>query len=281
MAVRRAAAANMRSVQIFTAIPRFYGDKTSIKADRVARFRKALDETGIRAENVMVHGAYVVNVATPDPETWSRAAAGLAREMERSTAIGAGMVCFHPGSHKGSPEDAAERVANAMTLALRGVEGGTRLLVENAAGTGRTFGRTAEEVALILSHLPDDVRARAGYGLDTCHLYASGYNLAESRETAVGVLDAFESATGEIPSFLHFNDSEGALASNKDRHALIGKGKIGAEAFGWLLHDSRSKNVPVIMETPQENGAVADDDDTPDTWDVQSLALLRALARGA
>jgi deoxyribonuclease-4 len=190
-------------------------------------------------------------------------------------------VCFHPGAATdGDREAGIARVGAAMLRALEAVpEGRTRLLIENTAGAGNTLGRTPDEVQAMLSVIPKKLRARTGYGLDTCHLYASGYDLAESAGTAAGVLDSFEKATGEAPAFFHFNDSEGALASNKDRHALIGEGKIGSAAFGWLLHDPRTQNVPVIMETPQESGAIADDDDSPDAWDVRSLELLRTLAR--
>jgi deoxyribonuclease-4 len=82
---------------------------------------------------------------------------------------------------------------------------------------------------------------------------------------------------GEPPSFFHLNDSEGALGSNKDRHVLIGEGKIGADAFRWLLADRRSRGVPLILETPQENYDIAGDDPTPDPWDVRMMALLRAM----
>jgi deoxyribonuclease IV len=92
MAVRRAANAGLAAVQVFTAIPKFYGDRSSIRPERVARFRAALEETGIRPEHVVVHAAYVLSCATAEPDKWNRAAAGLAREMERSTALGVGSV---------------------------------------------------------------------------------------------------------------------------------------------------------------------------------------------
>ena len=95
------------------------------------------------------------------------------------------------------------------------------------------------------------------------------------------MLDAFEAATGEPPAFLHLNDSEGAMGSNKDRHALIGEGLIGAEPFGWLLQDRRAQGIPLILETPQQRPDVAEDDATPDPWDVQCLTRLRALAAAA
>ncbi|HEU0012680.1 MAG TPA: deoxyribonuclease IV, partial [Longimicrobium sp.] len=235
MAVRRAGAAGMTAMQCFTAIPRFYGDKSTINPDRVKRFRAALDEARIAPENVVVHAAYVLSVATAEPDKWERAAAGLAKEMERSTALGVGAVCFHPGSATdGNREAAAERIAKAIVQALEKVEGGTRLLVENTAGAGKTMGRTAAEVADILRHVPKKLRARTGYGLDTCHLFASGYAINASEAKLREILDEWEQTVGERPGFFHLNDSEGALASNRDRHMLLGDGQIGAEPFRWL-----------------------------------------------
>jgi deoxyribonuclease IV len=280
MAVRRAGSAGMRAVQVFTAIPKFYGDRSGIKPERVERFREALEETGIRAEHVVVHGAYVLGVATADEGKWARAAAGLAKEMERSTTLEVGGVCFHPGSASdGDTAAAARRVAKAMTAALEGVEGRTRLLVENTAGAGKTLGRTAAEVGDILRHVPDRLRARTGYGLDTCHLFASGYDLNTSAARLREILDEFEEACGEPPAFFHLNDSEGGLGSNRDRHVLLGDGEIGAEPFRWLLADPRTRGVPLILETPQENYDIADDDASADPWDLKMVNLLTGMAR--
>ena len=281
MAARRSANAGLNAVQIFTAIPKYYGDKSSIRPDRVARFKNALVETKIAPERVVVHAAYVLNTATPEEDKWTRARDGLAKEMERSTMIGAGIVCFHPGAATdGDTEKAAERVATAIVYALERSSGSTRLLVENTAGAGRTFARTADEVRRILAHVPAALRPRTGYGLDTCHLFSSGYDISASREELTRVLDAFESATGEAPGFFHLNDSEGALGSNKDRHVLIGNGKIGVEPFRWLLSDRRAKHVPLILETPQANYDIGEDDDTPDPYDLEMMALLEKLSVG-
>ncbi|MFL5382477.1 MAG: deoxyribonuclease IV [Longimicrobiaceae bacterium] len=278
MAARRAANAGLRAVQIFTAIPKFYGDKSTISPKRVDRFHAALEETGIEPEHVVVHAAYVLSVATADADKWARAAAGLAKEMERSTTLGVGAVCFHPGSASdGDTAAAARRVAKAITAALRGVDGKTRLLVENTAGAGKTLGRTAAEVGDILRHIPDELRERTGYGLDTCHLFASGYDIHASARRFKEVLDEFEEATGEVPGFFHLNDSAGGLGSNRDRHLLLGEGEIGAEPFRWLLKDRRSRSVPLILETPQENYDVADDDAGADPYDVRMAALLKEL----
>ncbi|HKW10011.1 MAG TPA: deoxyribonuclease IV [Gemmatimonadaceae bacterium] len=275
MAVRRAGRAAMKALQIFTAIPKYYGDKTSIRSERVDRFRTALAETEIAPRHVVAHAAYVLNTATPEPEKWTRARDGLAKELERSTRLGIGVVCFHPGAAiDGDTTAAAERVASAIAYALDQVPGDTRVLVENTAGAGRTFARTAAEVAAILAHVPERVRARTGYGLDTCHLWASGYDIRASREALTRVLDEFEGATSEPPGFLHLNDSEGAFASNKDRHVLLGDGTIGAEPFKWLVADRRAQEIPLILETPQQNMEIADDDATADPNDLRMMALL-------
>ncbi|MDB4878707.1 MAG: endonuclease 4 [Gemmatimonadetes bacterium] len=279
MAARRAANAEMRALQIFSAIPKFYGDKTSVRPERVERFRAAIAGSRIDPQRIVIHAAYVLNVATPDEVKWGRARDGLAKELERSTALGAGAVCFHPGAATdGDREASAERIATAITHALETVPGDTRLLVENTAGAGNTMARTAEEVGSILRHVPKRLRARTGYGLDTCHLFASGYDLRASADEVTRVLDAFEQAAGETPGFFHLNDSEGELASNRDRHMLIGDGQIGAQAFGWLLADRRTRGIPLILETPQLDYEVGDEDDAPDPYDLQMMALLQKLA---
>ncbi len=275
MAVARAGNAGMTAMQLFTAIPKYYGDKVSIKPERVERFRSALAETKIKPENVVVHAAYVLSVATPDDDKWVRAAGGLKKELERSSALGAGCVCFHSGSAGDSERsESAKRIAKAITEALEAVDSPTRLLVENTAGAGRTMGKTADEIAEILSHVPKSLRSRTGYGLDTCHLYSSGYDITESKRLFTAILDDFEKKAGEPPAFFHLNDSADALGSNRDRHVLIGDGLIGVEPFRWLLDDSRSKDVPLILETPQQNYDIADDDPSPDPYDVRMMELL-------
>ena len=282
MAVRRAGNAGMQTLQLFTAVPKFYNEKVGVRPERVARFREALDETGMRAEHMMAHAAYVLNVATPDAAKWERAAAGLAKELERASALGLGLLCFHPGAATDGDRGAAMmRVSVAMSQALEAVDGPTRLIVENTAGAGTTVGRTADEIAAILDGIPAPLRARAGYGLDTCHLYASGFDLARDAGAVSEVLDGFEGTIGAPPGFFHLNDSEGALGSNKDRHRLIGEGCIGEAPFGWLLADRRAHGVPLVLETPHAIDEPPEDDATPDPNDVRMLAALRRLAGAA
>lgn len=279
MAIRRAAAAGAAALQVFTAPPTYYNEKVSLKAPKVAAAHAALADVGLTPRALFVHAAYVLNTASPEEEKARRAASGLAKEYERTTALGASGCCFHPGSAgDGAPEDAAVRVGRAIAQALEAVPetaSGTRLLIENTAGAGRTMGRTPQEIALMLAQVPAALRHRTGYGLDTCHLFAAGHAIHESEAQLREVLDAFERTIGEPPAFFHLNDSQHPFASNKDRHALLGEGQLGAEPFRWLLADPRTRGIPCILETPSERTAVDDDDASADPADTRMVALLR------
>jgi len=278
MAAARAGAAGMRALQIFSGMPQFYNEKASVKPEKAARFTAALAAAGIEKRHCIVHAAYVLNTASPEPEKYERAKLGLAKELERTTTYGILGFCFHPGSAgQSDPAGAVERVGDAMAFALAQVPDSSRILIENTAGAGRTMGRTPQEIAGMLARIPAESRARAGYGLDTCHLFASGHDFHSAPGKATELLDRFCDVIGEAPSFLHLNDSEGDFASNKDRHALIGEGKIGVDAFRWLLQDRRTQEIPLILETPQENPDIAEGDESADPWDVRMIALLQSL----
>lgn len=278
MAALRAGNAGMTALQVFTAPPQYYGDKATMRPERVQRFHQALARARIAPEHVVVHAAYVLNTATEDETKAARARAGLRKELERSTALGVGSVCFHPGATIGGDRQAAaQRVARAISEALDAVAGTTRLLVENTAGAGTTFGRTAGEIGAILEAVSPRLRHRTGYGLDTCHLFSSGHDIRESETALHSVLDQFEDAAGGPPSFFHLNDSDSPLGSNKDRHVLIGKGQIGEAPFRWLLADRRSNDIPLILETPELNCEIADDDPSPDPYDLAMMQLLSAM----
>lgn len=278
MAVRRSAAAGGRAVQVFTAPPTYYNDKVGFKPDAAARVHEALGAAGIAPRHVLVHAAYVLNTASTDETKALRARNGLAKELERSTALGVGGFCFHPGSAgDGDPGEAAVRVGFAIRHALETVPetvSGTRVLIENTAGSGRTMGRSADEIALMLAQVPPELRHRTGYGLDTCHLFAAGHDITSSPDALRSVLARFETAIGERPAFFHLNDSQHPFGSNKDRHALIGEGGIGAEPFRWLLREPVSEGIPLILETPQARAQTVEDDASADPADARMIALL-------
>lgn len=281
LAVRRAAASGANALQVFSAKPQFYNDRIAVRAERVQRFRAAMQEQGLDLARCLVHAPYVLNTASPEADKYERAAAGLAKELERTSQLGAFACCFHPGSAgSGDPASAIARVGDAIVRAIESTPGPARVLVENTAGAGRTMGRTPEEIAGMLARVPAPLRARTGYGLDTCHLFASGLDFTSSPAALSGLLDRFCEVIGEAPAFFHCNDSEGEFGSNRDRHALIGEGRVGLEPFRWLLADPRAAGVPLVLETPHASESVAEDDASPDPNDVRMVALLRALGAG-
>ena len=284
MAVRRAAAAGARALQVFTAPPTYYNDKIGLKPPKVAKAHEALAAVGIPPRHVLVHAAYVLNTASAEEDKALRARNGLAKEFERTTALGAWGCCFHPGSAgESDPDEAAVRVGKTIRHAIETVaerDAGTRVLIENTAGAGRTMGRSAEEIALMLAQVPAELRHRTGYGLDTCHLFAAGHEIHTSPDALRGVLDHFERVIGERPAFFHLNDSQHPFGSNKDRHALLGEGAIGTEPFRWLLADARTEGIPLILETPSERKTVEDEDATADPADTRMIALLEGFLGG-
>jgi deoxyribonuclease IV len=282
MAVRRAAAAGGSTVQLFSARPQFYNEKIGVKPERLQRFQEAINETGLTAKRCIVHAAYVLNTATPEMDKYERSCAALAKELERCEAFGVMGFCFHPGSAGSSDVDSAiDRIGDAIALAIESSPGSARVLIENAAGAGRTMGRSASELGGMLSRVPKKARARTGYGLDTCHLFASGIDFTSSEAAARAMLDRFCDAAGEPPSFMHLNDSGGEFGSNRDRHALLGEGRIGLDPFRWLLADPRLENIPLILETPTANPGIGDDDPSADEYDARMVRLVLEMVGGA
>ena len=244
-----------------------YGDTKVLKSEldaagRVERFRTALAATDIRPEHVVSHGAYVLNVATPDEAKWTRARDGLAKELERSTALGIGIVCFHPGAATdGDRAAAAKRIGAAIVHALDSVKGGeTRLLVEKRPAParrwrdGRGGRRDTEARTEAPARAPGTAWTRA----------TSGHRVTTSPSPAprsVAIPDEFEQAAGEPRAFSP-ERQRGRRASHRDRHALSGAGKSGAEAFGWLLADpgraeSRSSRDAQLNADIAEDGRLA------------------------
>jgi deoxyribonuclease-4 len=180
MAVRRAGNADMRAMQLFTAIPKYYGDKVSIRPERVTRFKEALARRRIAPERVVVHAAYVLNVATPDETKWSRARDGLAKELERSPRSASARCASTPARRRTTTArpPRAHRRGDRCTRSRHRRRHAP--LVENTAGAGRTMARTAERWDRS-SRTCRSAPRRTGYGLDTCHLFASGYDLRASK----------------------------------------------------------------------------------------------------
>lgn len=233
-------------------------------AGEIAEFRRQQAATGIRT--VFAHASYLINLATPEDEEWRRAVAAFQDELERAERLGLPFVVIHPGSHRGAGREVGlARLARALDeLARRTAGFQVRVALENAAGAGHQIGARAEDLRAILER----VRApeRLAVCLDTCHLFAAGYDIRTSAGLAAA-LARFAAAVGRerIVAF-HLNDARAGLGSGLDRHQHIGRGRIGRDAFRALLRDPRWRRVPMVIETPKVGN-----------WDQRNLATLRRL----
>lgn len=235
-----------------------------LPADEVAEFRRQQAATGIRA--VFAHATYLINLAAPDEGEWLRSRNAFQDELERAERLALPFVVIHPGSHKGAGRDAGvARLACALDdLTDRTAGYRVRIALENTAGAGNLLGARAEELGAILAA----VRApeRLAVCLDTCHLFAAGYDIRTPARLAA-TLAAFDRAVGlDRVVACHLNDAKAPLGSGLDRHQHIGRGEIGPAAFRALLRHPRLHRVPMVLETPKA-----------DAWDTRNLATLRRL----
>ncbi len=229
-------------------------------------FRKAVESNAVRA--VVAHGSYLVNLASPDRELRDKSRRAFVQELRPCDALGISALIFHPGAHMGAgSERGLEAVARSLNHAMRRTrETEPRILLENTAGAGSTLGRTFEELRFVIERL--DQPERVGVCIDTCHLYAAGYDIRSVRGYAK-TMQSLEDELGlERVQAFHLNDAKRELGSRADRHEGIGVGTIGREAFRRLVRDRRFAGRPAILETP--SGL--------DGW-KRELRLLRRLAR--
>ena len=238
-----------------------------LKAEEITRFREALSEVDIAPHLVMPHDSYLINVGSPKEEVRNKSIKALLDEVQRADQIGVLGVNFHPGAHLKmiSVEQCIELIADAMNSIIAQTTEAL-LIIENTAGQGSTIGRSFKEIASIINQIKD--RSRVGVCLDTCHLLASGFDI-RSPAGWQKTMQEFSATIGlKYLKGLHLNDSKGALGSNIDRHNNIGMGELGWSTFGHIMQDSRLDNMPLILETVDE-----------ELW-PQEIAQLNKLAEG-
>ena len=248
-AIDRAEEMGADSVQIFTQSPRMWRP-TNHPPENFERFRERRAEAKIGG--VLCHALYLINLASPKADMYEKSVAALSNTVDVACAIEADGVVFHVGSHLGAGVDAGlDRVVEAMRQVLDRCSETTWLLMENCAGTGATIGRSIDELAVIFDRL--DGHPQLGVCLDSCHLYASGYDVTD--EAALdAVLDEVDGSIGlDRLRALHVNDSAVPLGSNRDRHANIGDGLMGRK-LGVFLRHPRLQGLPAALEVPGEDG---------------------------
>ncbi|MFO0841498.1 MAG: deoxyribonuclease IV [Gemmataceae bacterium] len=258
------------TAQLFTKTPSQWSAKP-IDEEQARLFRRTLRETRLRLP--MAHDSYLINLASPDEALYRRSLEAFVDELDRAEALGLSYLVTHPGARLDDTEEAGlARVAAALDEAHARRPGHkVRVLLETTAGQGTSLGHRFEHLGRLLGLVAEP--KRLGVCFDTCHVFAAGYDLS----TALGyeaTMGHFDDVVGlkRIRAF-HVNDSAKPLGSRVDRHAHIGRGKLGVEAFRLLVNDPRFAGVPMVLETPKEDGDNNDMDDV-------NLAQLRGLIDG-
>ena len=287
-AVEEAVALGLHSVQVFTKNQRQW-KLPPLKSEDITLWRDALRASGWDQveQRVVSHGSYLVNLASPDPESRRKSIALHRDELERCEALAIGWCVLHPGAHLGTPRKpnepnrlrsepstderaGLERIASALDELHQSLPG-YRVVscLETTTGSGTNLGYDFGHLAFIRELVKDP--ARVGICLDTCHVVASGYDMSTPAK-ARAVIDEFDERCSLANlRVVHLNDSEGAMGSRRDRHAHVGDGCCGEECFASILHRQELKRIPMILETPKEGtcDGVA--------WDVANIARLEAI----
>jgi deoxyribonuclease-4 len=244
-AIDRIEAVGGDCVQLFTQSPRMWRP-TPHTPEAIERFRTRRAEAGI--DGVVCHALYLVNLAAADEQVYEKSITAMRATMDTANAIGADAVIFHVGSHLGAgPEAGGDRVVAALRTILERADGATWLLMENSAGTGGTIGRSIAELAALVDAL--DRHPRLGVCLDSCHLYASGYDVTDPAAVAALVAELDATIGLDRLRALHVNDSATPLGSNRDRHANILEGEIG-EGMGAFLSHPAFRALDAYLEVP-------------------------------
>lgn len=264
-ALEEAARHRSGAVQLFTKNSNQWVAKPLDDA-AIRLFRETGDRLG--PFEMAAHDSYLINLASPDDALRRKSIRAFIDEIERCEALGIPRLVFHPGAHMGAGEDAGlARVAASVREALRATAGcRTQALFESTAGQGTTLGHRLEHLERLLAEAGQP--ERTGVCLDTCHLFAAGYDFRTPALYAEFRAELARRVGLERVRWFHLNDCKKPLGSRVDRHTHIGEGEIGSKPFSYFLTDPAFRRVPMVLETPKEDEA-----------DKRNLARLRRLSR--
>lgn len=221
-----------------------------IKEEDAKNFKNAVKRAGLK--KIMAHSSYLINIASSNSDVIKKSVKSLILELQRAQQLDIPYLILHPGAHTGNGiEKGIQDIAINLSIVLSQTSGKTKILLETAAGQGTTIGSTFRELQEMLELCSE--RDRLGVCLDTCHIFAAGYDIS-SIEAWDNTLDLFNSIIGmDFLNAIHLNDSLVEKGEKKDRHAKIGLGKIPIEVFAAILKNKKLIDVPKVLETPTEN----------------------------
>jgi deoxyribonuclease IV len=249
-AVERAKDRGCDVFQIFSQSPRSWNSK-DLSEDEAREFMSSFKQSGLAL--AVDHMPYLPNLASPKDDVHEKSIEALTSELMRCQMLRIPYLVSHLGSHLGAGWDEGyKRIVEAVDTSLSQADNGVILLLENTAGTKNSMGSSLEEIATIIDAF-NALGPRLGICLDTCHLFAAGYEL-RTPEGLQATLNQFQELIGlERLKLLHINDCRGAMGSHLDRHEHIGLGQIGENGFRLILRHSNLKDLPMILETPVDS----------------------------
>ncbi len=243
----RGASIDCTAIQYFTHSNRQW-KITPLKKDEIEAAKEARKKTGITHD--VVHASYLINVASTSKETCKKSYDMLGTELEHCADLGVNHLVLHPGTRPDA-EEGISMISEALTSLLKEHDVPVMILLENTAGAGSQVGHTFDQLATIRKGITH--KKRIGFCIDTCHLWAAGYDFSSKKGYEKVWKECDDKLDLKHIKVIHLNDSKQGLGSNVDRHADIGKGTIGLEAFRLIMNDDRFTSVPKILETPAED----------------------------
>jgi deoxyribonuclease-4 len=254
------------ALQVFTKNTSTWKER-NLSAGEIDRFKTAVADT--RITRIAAHTSYLINLASPDHKKQALSAAALRQELLRSSQLSVPFVVLHPGAYvEGRASAGIHRISEHINRVLSALPAnGPRLLLETTAGQGTNLGHRFEQLAAMIARI--ERRDKIGVCLDTSHIFAAGYDI-RTPTSYMTTMASFDAVIGmHNLQWVHLNDTKKGLNSRVDRHAHIGEGHIGIEAFRMIMNDQRFRRVPKVIETPKLKDA--------DRWDKKNLEVLRAL----
>ena len=239
-------------------------DAPPLSTEEITAFKDALKQSGIRAEHVLVHDSYLINLGHPREAEREKSLNAFVDEIRRCEALGLRLLNFHPGSHLNeiSAQECLDNIAGSLNFAIANTAG-VKLVLENTAGQGSNLGYDFAQLAYVIDKISN--KDRIGVCIDTCHAFAAGYDL-RSPQAYERTMSEFDRAIGyKFLSGMHLNDTKNELGVRKDRHESLGRGFLGLAAFENIMNDPNIDEIPLILETIDDS-----------LW-AEEIALLRSM----
>jgi deoxyribonuclease-4 len=239
-----------KAFALFTKNQRQWAAKP-LETKDIDKWFKELEKSGIQTKHILPHDSYLINLGHPEADARAKSFDGFVHEIQRCEILKLDRLNFHPGSHlrKINEEECLNNIADSMNRAIE-ITKDVKLVIENTAGQGSNLGYKFEHLAYIIDKIED--KSRVGVCIDTCHMFTAGYDI-RTREAYDKTWNEFDTIVGrKYLMGMHINDSKPDLGSRVDRHDSLGVGKIGWDAFEFIMNDERMDDIPLVLETINE-----------------------------